>query len=218
MHGEAPGGDVREVERGRPEPADTRGAPHRSGEHGKVRRVARGSARVRDAGRDQRAREVRVRRDAEAGPVEPCPAPLLGDERLVLRGVEHHPGDDAAAALERDRYGEMRNAVDEVGRAVERIDDVPVGVGTGSAWRRSALLADEPTAGVRAEQGALERLLGLEVRGGDEIRRALEVDLELGTPAEVVHQPFARAARRTHHRRQLGRGVEHRRLMPHPAR
>src|SRR3546814_2843388 len=37
--------------------------------------------------------------------------------------VVHHPGDDLAVALDGDRDREIGDAVQEVGRAVERIDD-----------------------------------------------------------------------------------------------
>src|SRR3546814_5951866 len=55
--------------------------------------------------------------------------------------VVHHPGDDLAVALDGDRDREIGDAVQEVGRAVERIDD-PARAGL-RAGRLAALLHQE---------------------------------------------------------------------------
>ena len=44
-------------------------------------------------------------------------------ERLLAHRVVNHAGDEALAIFQRDRYGEGRHAVDEIGRSVERIHD-----------------------------------------------------------------------------------------------
>src|ERR1700728_1310499 len=61
----------------------------------------------------------------------------LGDKKLVVGRIVDERGDDGAVALERDRDREMRNAVQEIGGAVERIDDPAValvGAGGGAAF------------------------------------------------------------------------------------
>ena len=83
----------------------------------------------------------------------------------------------------------MRQAVQEIRRAVERIDDPAVA--PVAAWRLAALLHEEAEAGPRALQLGLERALGLEVGVGDEIARALHRDLKLLDLAEIAEQARA---------------------------
>ena len=64
-----------------------------------------------------------ARGHAQALVVEIGAVALFGDEHLVGDRIEDHGRDELALALQRDRDGEMRNAVQEVGGAVERIDD-----------------------------------------------------------------------------------------------
>ena len=51
---------------------------------------------------------------------------LFGREHFVGNGIVHNCGDDLTFAFERDRNGKLRNAVQEIRRAVERIDDESV--------------------------------------------------------------------------------------------
>ena len=85
---------------------------------------------VGDAGGDQRLGEVAAGGDAQPALVEPGAPALLRPEALVgERLVDQAVGDLAPALaaglrlLDRDRDGEMGDAVEEVGGAVERIDD-----------------------------------------------------------------------------------------------
>ena len=48
---------------------------------------------------------------------------LLGDEHLFVGRIVDQAGDHRAFAFERDRNRELRNAVQEIGGAVERVDD-----------------------------------------------------------------------------------------------
>src|SRR5215813_8115418 len=91
----------------------------------------------------------------------------------------------------------MRDAVQEIRCAVERIDDPAV------AWVAArdlaAFLEQEAIAGARALQLVFQGALGLQIRGRDELAGPLYRDLKLLDLAEVAHQ----AARR------LQRGVRH---------
>ena len=78
----------------------------------------------------------------------------------------------------------MRDAVQEVGGAVERIDD-PAMMAV-AARLDSAFLHQEAVAGPRLASSARSGLLGLEIGGGDEIAGALDRDLELLDFAEVA--------------------------------
>ena len=111
-----------------------------------------------------------------------------------------------ALALERDRDGELRNAVQEIGGAVERIDDP--GVGLVGALALAAFLAEKAVAGPRLGQFGIQRLLGAAVGGGDEIGRALERDLQVLDLAEVALERARGLARGGDHDVEQG-GVEH---------
>ena len=76
-----------------------------------------------------------------------APFAALGGEQLLVGRVVDQAGDDGALALERDRDGEMRNAVQEIGGAVERIDDPAVGLV--GAFMRAAFLAEKAIARTR---------------------------------------------------------------------
>ena len=78
----------------------------------------------------------------------------------------------------------MRDAVQEIGGAVERIDDPAVGLV--GALAEAAFLAEKAVAGTRLGQLRKQRLLGAAVGGGDEIGRPLERDLQLLDFAEVA--------------------------------
>ena len=61
--------------------------------------------------------------DADAPVVDKRTAATLGCEQLIRDRVVDHAGNDIVTALKADRNGDMRNAVDEIGRTVDRIDD-----------------------------------------------------------------------------------------------
>ena len=147
-------------------------------------------AEVRDAAADHAVRQLAPRRDAQAAVVEIGALAALGDEELVCRRVVDHAGDEVALALERDRDREDRDAVQEVGGAVERVD-VP-GVALVGALDGAAFLHDEAVAGPRLRELLEQRGLGLLVGGGDEVARALDRDLQVLDLAEVALQPAPR--------------------------
>ena len=90
----------------------------------------------------------------------------------------------------------MRHAVEEVGRAIERVDDPPRLVGI--AGDLAAFLEQHAPVGPRGAQFLDDRLLGALVGHRHEIGRALAADLELLDLAEVAPQArrgLARGAR-----------------------
>ena len=139
---------------------------------------------MRQAAGDHRVGEPLAGGDADAPVVEKGALAALGDEHLVGGRIVDQAGDDRALALERDRDGELRDAVQEIRGAVERIDDPAVGLV--GAFARAAFLAEKAVAGPRLGQFLQERLLGAAVGGGDEIGRALERDLQILDLAEVA--------------------------------
>ncbi len=113
---------------------------------------------MRQAAGDHRLVELLARGDAHALVVEVRALALLGEEQVVIGRIVDEARDQLAFALKPDRHGEMRNAVQEVGGAVERIDDPDIGLV--GAFARAAFLADEAVAGPRLGQFLVKRLLG----------------------------------------------------------
>ncbi len=144
--------------------------------------------------------------DADALVVEESALAAFGDEQVVVGGIVDEAGDDRAVALERDRHREMRNAVQKIGRAVERIDDPAMGfVG---AFVRAAFLAEEAVIGPRLGELFAHDLLGALVGGGDEIARPLQRNLQLLDLAEIALEAAPGAMRRLDHDVEDG-GVKH---------
>ncbi len=75
------------------------------------------------AAADHAVRQHLAGADADAAIVEEGAATLFRRVEFIGRRVEDYAGDDLAIALQRDRDGKLRDAVQEVCRAVERIDD-----------------------------------------------------------------------------------------------
>ena len=153
--------------------------------------------------------ELLARGDAEALIVEIGALALLGEEQVVVGGIVDEACDQFAFALKPDRHREVRNAVQEVGGAVERIDDPHIGLV--GALARAAFLADEAVAGPGLGQFVVERLLRALVGRGDEIRRTFQRDLQILDLAEIALQRAAGAARGFHHDVEKG-GMQHRRI------
>ena len=135
--------------------------------------------------------------DAHAPVVEEGAFAALGDEQLVVGRIVGQPGDDRAVALQRDRDRKMRNAVQEVGGAVERIDDPAMGlVGAGM---RAAFLAQEAVIRPRLGKLLAHDRFGLAVGGGDEIARPLQRYLQVLDLAEIALEASSGAVRGLDH-------------------
>src|SRR5216683_3989523 len=188
--------DIGEIERRRTEPAHPAGRGHDTRERRDIDRVVAVSAK-REAGADQRLAKRAPGRHPEAAVVEIGADAFLGPEHLVPGRLVDQPGYDLAIAFERDRDREMRDPMQEIGGAVERVDD-PAVMWIGSRGR-AAFLKQETVAGTGAQQFGLQRALGAQIGGRDEIARALDRDLELLNLAEIAVEGA----------RRLERGVGH---------
>ena len=152
---------------------------------------------MRDAGDDHAVGELGPCRHPDAPIVEEGALAALGGEHLVACRIVDEAGDQLAVAFERDGDGEERDAVQEVGGAVERIDDEAMGaVG---AFHLAMLLEQKAVAGSRAGQLLVQDLLGAGVGGADEVRRAFERDLKLLDLAEIAREAAARFSRGADH-------------------
>ena len=155
---EPAGRDEGEVERRRAEPPQPRDLVLDGAEFAQAQ-LQIAAAEMRQAAGDHGIGQALARRHAQPLVVEERALAALGDVKLVGDRIVDHAGDDRARALQPDRDGELRDAVQEIGGAVERIDDPGVGrVGAGVA---AAFLAEEAVAGTRLGQFGFERFFGL---------------------------------------------------------
>ena len=111
-----------------------------------------------------------------------------------------------AFTLERDRNRELRNAVEEIGGAVERIDDP--GLRRVAAVMLAAFLAEETVARPRLGQLLAQNLFRLSVGGGDEIAGPFSETCRFSHFAEVALEPARRPSRGFDHDIEKS-GVEH---------
>src|SRR5439155_19670806 len=130
-----------------------------------------GAAAKRHPRADQRFAELAARRDPEAPVVDIRAGALFGPEHLVAGRLVDETGDDLAVALQGDRDCEMRDAVEKIGRAVERVDDPAVM--RVAAFAGAAFLEQEAVAGAGAQQLGAQRPLGPQISGRDKIAGAL---------------------------------------------
>ena len=128
--------------------------------------------------------------DADALAVELRAVAARGGEQLLAHRVVDDGVLEPAAMLDGDRDGEHRKAVQEIGGAVERIDDPHELVAAAAA----GLLAQEAMVGMHAPHRLDDVPLGHVVDFGDEIVPALGLHVEAGHAVEVADDDVAGAA------------------------
>src|SRR3977135_413878 len=99
------------------------------------------AADMRQPARDHAFVELLASGDAQPLVVEEGALAALGDIEIVVGGIVDQAGNDHALALQPDRNRELRNAVQKIGGAVERIDDP--GMALVGAFAGTAFLADK---------------------------------------------------------------------------
>ena len=151
------------------------------------------AADMRQAAGDHAFVEFAAAGDAQALVVEEGALAAFGDVEFFVGRIVDQPRDHRAVALQPDRNRELRNAVQEIGGAVERIDDP--GVALVGALANAAFLADEAVARPRLGEVGVQHLLGALVGHGDEIGGSLQRHLKILDLAEVALEAAAGAAR-----------------------
>ena len=144
---EPAGRDPREVERGRAGAADVARQGQHAAEDRRLQPALVGD--VGEARADERARERRRLADPQRRAVEPAALAARRAERLAAHRVVHDRDERADAVAAGDRDGPLRDAVEEVDGAVERVDDP---LEPALAHRARALLADQAVAGALGPQ------------------------------------------------------------------
>ena len=149
---------------------------------------------VREAGGDQRAFQAARLADAHAAILQVRTAAASGAEDLPAHRVVHHRVFQPALDLAGDRDGKDREAVQEVGRAIQRIDD-PYRV---AVTARATFLGKEGMARVVALDDADDLCFGGLVDLGDEVVAALGRDLQGFHAVQAADDDFAGAAGGAH--------------------
>src|SRR5829696_6944063 len=161
---------------------------------------------MRQAAGDDAVGEASPSRDAQPGVVEKGAFAALSQKHLVSRRIVDQSRDDDAFTLQRHRDGELRNAVQEIRGAIERVDDPQMR--RVAAFVAAAFLTDKAVARPRLGEFLAQHLLGLAVGGGDEVGGALERHLQLLHLAEVALKPARRLPRGFDHDVEQG-GMQH---------
>ena len=133
---------------------------------------------------------------------------FFGDIHFVRHRVEHQRRNEVPLALQSDRNRELRNAVHEIRRAVDRIDNETVRLVF--ALYGAAFFHQEAIARPRARQLLDQHAFGARIRGGHEIRRTLLGDLQILQLAEIADQRAPRFAGGRDHHIQGRRQIRHR--------
>src|SRR5690606_34417770 len=84
------------------------------------------ATKMRNSGGDHCVTQRFAGGNAQTAIVHECATATLGCVKLIHCRVVDHAGHDLALTLERDRNGKDRNAVKEVGRSVEWVNDPAV--------------------------------------------------------------------------------------------
>ena len=197
----AAGGDIGEVKCGRP-PAPHPGAlRHQAGE------VAQGGGQglfgaERNAGGKDAVDHVATARDAQAAIVHPGTGALFGPEQFVLGRVIDHARDHFALVFQGNGDRPVRHAVQEIRRAIQRIDDpAPGGIGPGT---QAGFLAQPAIGGTATHQLVLDDALGLGIGLGHEIAGALGGHLQVFHLAEILDEGTASLAGGLDHQVEVG--------------
>ena len=114
-------------------------------------------------------------RDAQTMVIEIGALAALGPVKVAGGRVEDDAGGQNPFALQGDGNGEVRNGVQEIGGAVERVDDPAVGLV--GAFDETAFLAEESITWPGLFKLRADHRLGLDVGGGDKVGQALFRDL-----------------------------------------
>src|SRR5690606_38535701 len=130
-----------------------------------------------------------------------------GDEQLVAQRVEDHAVQRLRPLAQRDRDAPVRDAVEVVAGAVERVDHPGVAAGAAVALLRAAFLAEDGVVGIGPAQLLDDRLLGQAVDLAGVVHAALLGHVQRVEPVHVAHQDVAPGARGLDH--DVDGGGEH---------
>jgi len=171
----APAGDIRQVERGSAGAAHACGEAADPGEEFKIALEVIDPAK-RETGPEQGFLQAQALGHANPTVIEKGATAPTGCEQFVPIGVVDHPLGDHAALHQRDRDRILRQTVDEVRGAIERIDNPDMLAQSGIAldWASlsvdvTGLFAQNRVAGEGAKQRFDDRVFGCPIDFGDKV-------------------------------------------------
>ena len=173
--------DVGEIERGGAGPAQPRGVLDHRLHHLEVG-VEIAAVAERKAGADEAVSQMIALRHAHPVVVEIGAAAARRGEEIVAHRIVDHRLRDQSLLREGDRHAVLRESVQEVGGAVERIDDPDV-LGVGIVAFGRALFREDRMVRVGVEQRVDDRAFRRAVDLAHEVLRPLRRD---GQPVEVA--------------------------------
>ncbi len=174
---ETTGGDIGQVQRGGTGAADARGLADQAAEHAQVVvQVVDVIGTEGKAGAQQGAFQAAAVGDADATTVQGGTAATAGGEFFLAYRIEDHGVFQAALVLAGDAHREVRDATDEVGGAIQRVDDPDVVGAFAFACQVAGFLTVEAVGGVGLAQDGENGLLGSAIDFGDEVIGAFFVD------------------------------------------
>ena len=176
------GGDVAEIQRGRARAAHAGRVLHHRLQHRHVLRQPLGVAAVGEAGADERAFQPGPGADPHAPPVHLGAATASRGEQLLAAGVVDDAHLELVADLQGDRHREHGKAVQEIGGAVERVDDPHELV----ARVVPAFLGQEAVVRIALADAVDDRRFRGEVHLGHELVARLGADVEIGDTVQVA--------------------------------
>ena len=150
---------------------------------------------------------VLARRHDQLALVEPRTAARLCPEDFILGDVIDHTGQQLSFALQANRHRIVRLAVQEVQRAIQRVDNEAVRLVR--SLNHAALFHQEAIARASLCQAVIDDLLGAVVGIGNEIGRALLGHLQVFDFPEVARKRAARSTGCGNHHGSDGRGFGH---------
>ncbi len=106
-----------------------------------------------------------------------------GGKALVQRRVENGPDQQFAMMLQGQRYRIMGDAMHEIGRSVQRIDDPAVLGLAGGVAGKLIFLAEHGMVRKCLQNGRFDDFLGGKIGLGDEVGRPFVLDAGLANPA-----------------------------------
>ena len=187
----APRGDVGEIQRRRAGTTNTRRLQHEGSEGGQVG-IQIGKIPEGETGAEQGSVQVFTLGDAQAAIIEVGAAAAAGGEELVMHRVIHDGVLQAIEMADANGDAELRHAVDEVGGAIEGVDD-PLEVLIGNA---ATFFGEDAVIRVGAVDDLDDGGLGALVDIGDEIIVRLAGDVDFIDPIEAAVDDIARFAGR----------------------
>ncbi len=181
---EASRGEMREVKRRGPRAAHARALRGQRIERGQVCRELRALA-CGKCGAHQGFGQVEARRHVDLVAVVERTLALCRGEQVVVHRVEHDCVGDFGAACERHRHGVVRKPMDEVGGAVDGIDDPLVAAALARAFDVPRFLAQDRVLRKRRAQRGDDCVFGFHVGSGHDVAVLLR---ERGEPLQVARR------------------------------